>query len=143
MFQFLNFENYQIGDEITWHAYGSKDYYTSKIVGFYRDPQVQGLTSTKKYIESLDKLEYKADTIYTNDDLSKISSIKNVSIIQDKKKLKNSVTQMLSMVKTMIVIIIYNMGVLSYGEKQYQFSTLKVLGFQDRKIRRIFEEQNS
>lgn len=146
--------NYQIGDEITWHAYGSKDYYTSKIVGFYRDPQVQGLTATKKYIESLDKLEYKADTIYTNDDLSKISSIKNVSIIQDKKELKNSVTQMLSMMKTMIVIIIfiavllgaiiiYNMGVLSYGEKQYQFSTLKVLGFQDRKIRRIFEEQNS
>ncbi len=52
---------------------------------------------------------------------------------------------MLSMMKTMIVIIIfiavllgaiiiYNMGVLSYGEKQYQFSTLKVLGFQDRKI---------
>ena len=34
------------------------------------------------------------------------------------------------------------MGILSYSEKQYQFSTLKVLGFKDKKIRKIFIEQN-
>lgn len=39
-------------------------------------------------------------------------------------------------------IIIYNMGILSYSEKQYQFSTLKVLGFKDKKIRKIFVQQN-
>ena len=60
---------------------------------------------------------------------------------------------MLSTMKTMIMIIIvfaillgaiiiYNMGILSYSEKQYQFSTLKVLGFKDKKIRKIFIEQN-
>lgn len=61
---------------------------------------------------------------------------------------------MLSMMKKMITIIIvfaiilgaiiiYNMGVLSYSEKQYQFATLKVLGFKDNKIKHIFIEQNT
>lgn len=146
--------NYKIGDIVTWHVYGSKDYYESKIVGFYRDPQVQGFTATKEFVESLENLDYKPDTIYTNDDLSNEKSIKNVEIIQDKKELKNSISQMLSMMKTMIIIIIvfaiilgaiiiYNMGVLSYSEKQYQFSILKVLGFKDERIRKIFAEQNS
>jgi putative ABC transport system permease protein len=40
------------------------------------------------------------------------------------------------------VIIIYNMGILSYSEKQYQFATLKVLGFTDKKIKHVFIEQN-
>lgn len=147
-------KNYKIGDIINWHVYGSKEYHESKIVGFYRDPQVQGFTATKEYINSLNNLEYKADTIYTNNNLSKETSIKNVEIIQDKKELKKSISKMLSMMKTMIIIIIvfaiilgaiiiYNMGILSYSEKQYQFSTLKVLGFKDKRIRKIFTEQNS
>jgi putative ABC transport system permease protein len=41
------------------------------------------------------------------------------------------------------VIIIYSMSILSYSEKQYQFSTLKVLGFEDSAIRRIFIKQNN
>ena len=34
------------------------------------------------------------------------------------------------------------MGILSFAEKDYQFSTLKVLGFSDKKIGRIFIQQN-
>ena len=58
------------------------------------------------------------------------------------------------MMKTMLVliisiavllggIIIYNLGILSYTEKEYQFSTLKVLGFNDQKIKKIFILQNN
>jgi ABC-type antimicrobial peptide transport system permease subunit len=61
---------------------------------------------------------------------------------------------MLSMMKTMLVliisiaillggIIIYNLGILSYTEKQYQFATLKVLGFKDKQIENIFIKQNN
>ena len=35
-----------------------------------------------------------------------------------------------------------NMSILSYNEKTYQFTTLKVLGFKDKNIRKIFIEQN-
>ena len=61
---------------------------------------------------------------------------------------------MLSMMKEMLVmiimvaillgsVIIYNLGILSFSEKQYQFSTLKVLGFKDSQIENIFIKQNN
>ena len=39
-------------------------------------------------------------------------------------------------------VIIYNLGVLSFGEKEYQFATLKVLGFKYKQIKNIFIKQN-
>ena len=39
-------------------------------------------------------------------------------------------------------VIIYNLGILSFSEKQYQFATLKVLGFKDKQIKKIFIKQN-
>ena len=40
-------------------------------------------------------------------------------------------------------VIIYNLGILSYTEKQYQFATLKVLGFDDKRIKKIYIKQNN
>lgn len=151
-------KGYKLGDEITWHIYGSDTYYTSKIVGFNKDPQNQNVTMTRKYFESLstdeEKIEYIPDSLYTNEDLKNIKEIENVDVIQDIEALKNGMTSMLSMMKSMIVliigiaillgsIIIYNLGILSYIEKQYQFATLKVLGFKDKKIKKIFIKQNN
>lgn len=148
-----NQKNLKVGDTIKWHIYGVNKYYESKIVGLTKDPQVQNLTMTKEYLESLD-IDYKPDSLYTNTDLKGIKDIKNVSLVQDINELKNSLESMLSMMKSMIMliivfaiglgaIIIYNMGILSYSEKQYQFATLKVLGFSDKKIRKIFVQQNN
>lgn len=146
-------KNLKVGDTIKWHIYGVNKYYESKIVGLTKDPQVQNLTMTKEYLESLD-IDYKPDSLYTNTDLKGAKDIKNVSLVQDIDELKNSLESMLSMMKSMIMliivfaiglgaIIIYNMGILSYSEKQYQFATLKVLGFSDKKIRKIFVQQNN
>ena len=146
-------KNLKVGDTIKWHIYGVNKYYESKIVGLTKDPQVQNLTMTKEYLESLD-IDYKPDSLYTNTDLKGVKDIKNVSLVQDINELKNSLESMLSMMKSMIMliivfaiglgaIIIYNMGILSYSEKQYQFATLKVLGFSDKKIKKIFVQQNN
>lgn len=70
-------------------------------------------------------------------------------IFQDIDSLKEGMEEMLHMMKIMLVliisiaillrgIIIYNLGILSYNEKQYQFATLKVLGFKDKQIENIF-----
>lgn len=152
-YKYANTNNIKIGDTIKWHIYGKKEYYASKVVGYYRDPQVQGLTCTKEYLESLG-LEYSPDAMYTNEDLSNIKTLKGVDIIQDKNELKNAINSMLSMMREMIIIIIlfaiilgvviiYNMSILSFTEKEYQFATLKVLGFNDKKIKKIFSLQNS
>ena len=108
---------------------------------------------TRKYLESLN-IKYQPDTIYTNNNLSNTKDIENVDTIQDIEALKEGMQNMLSMMKTMLVliisvaillgiVIIYNLGILSYTEKQYQFATLKVLGFEDKKIKKIFIKQNN
>ena len=146
-------KGYKIGDEITWHIYGDSKYYTSKIIGFNKDPQNQNVSMTRKYLESLG-IDYQPDALYTNIDLSKVKEIENVLTIQNIESLKEGMTGMLSMMKTMLVliigiavllggIIIYNLGILSYTEKEYQFATLKVLGFKDQQIENIFVKQNN
>ncbi len=145
--------NLEIGDTIKWHIYGDDKYYESKVVGFNKDPQNQIITMNKAYLESLN-IKYTPDTVYTNKDLSNTKSIKNVELIQDKIALEEGMNNMLNTMKTMIVliigiaivlgsVIIYNLGILSFTEKQYQFSTLKVLGFKGSKIKKIFIKQNN
>jgi putative ABC transport system permease protein len=152
-YKLAELNNYKLGDTITWHIYGDNTYYKSKIIGFNKDPQNQNITMTSTYLESLN-IKYIPDSIYTNDDLSNIKEINNVEMIQDIESLKESISNMLSMMKEMICIIIifaillggviiYNMGVLSFNEKQYQFATLKVLGFKDKKIKKIYIKQNN
>ena len=145
--------NFELGDTIKWHIYGSNKYYESKIVGFNKDPQNQIISMNKEYLDKLD-LKYEPDTVYTNKDLNNVKEIKNVELIQDKTALEKGMSNMLNTMKTMIIliigiaivlgsVIIYNLGILSYTEKQYQFSTLKVLGFSDKKIKKIFVMQNN
>jgi ABC-type antimicrobial peptide transport system permease subunit len=146
-------KGYQLGDEITWHIYGDNKYYTSKIIGFNKDPQNQNISMTREYLESLG-LTYQPDSLYTNVNLKNIKEIENVEVVQDIESLKEGMNNMLSMMKTMLVliisiaillggIIIYNLGILSYTEKEYQFATLKVLGFKDKQIKHIFIKQNN
>jgi ABC-type antimicrobial peptide transport system permease subunit len=152
-YKFAELNGYEIGDTLTWHIYGDNTYYESKIVGFNKDPQNQNVTMTREYLESLG-IKYTPDSIYTNKDLSVVKEIKNVEIIQDIESLEESIRGMLSMTMEMITIIIlfavllgaiiiYNMGILSYSEKGYQFATLKVLGFGDKQIKKLFIKQNN
>lgn len=142
----------KVGDEITWHIFGDDNWYTCKITGLNRDPQNQQLNMTRKYFESLG-FTYIADVLYTDDDLSNTKTIDGVDTIQSIANLKQGMESMLETVQMMIVllivvsailgfVIIYNLGILSFTEKQYQFATLKVLGFKDKQIKNIFVKQN-
>ncbi len=144
--------NLKIGDSITWHIFGDDTWYISKIVGLNRDPQSQILNMTKTYYESLG-LKYRADSIYTNSDLSDVKKLAGVDTIQNISNLRSGMESMMQTVKTMVVllivvsailgfVIIYNLGILSFTEKQYQFATLKVLGFKNKQIKKIFIKQN-
>ena len=143
---------YKVGDTIKWRIYGEKTYHETPIVGLNKDPQNQNITMTRAYLESLN-IKYQPDSLYTNTNIDKSSTIPNIELIQDINSLKYSMESMLSTMKQMITliiffaillgaIIIYNMGILSYSEKTYQFATLKVLGFKDKSIKKIFIEQN-
>lgn len=145
-------DNLKIGDNVEWHIVGSDNWYKTKIVGLNRDPQAQQFNCTKKFFETL-KEDYKADSVYTNNDLSNIKEIEGVNTIQSKKNLEDGMNSMLNMMYSLIfvliavsiilaVVIIYNLGILSFTEKEYQFATLKVLGFKNKQIKKIFIKQN-
>lgn len=150
-YKYAKNNNLKVGDTITWHIYGSDKYYTSKIVGLNKDPQNQNMTMTRSYLESLG-LTYVPDSLYTNNnDINKEDL--RIELVQNIDSLTESMNSMLSMMKSMIVliifiaiilciVIIYNLGILSFSEKEYQFSTLKVLGFDNKKIKNIFIKQN-
>ena len=146
-------KGYKVGDTISWHIYGDNKYYETKIVGLDKDAQNQNVKMTRKYLESLG-IEYKPDSVYTNDDLSGVKEIDGVKLIQDKNALKNGMSSMLDTMESMLVllialaavlggVIIYNLGILSFTEKQYQFATLKVLGYKDKQIKKIYVKQNN
>ncbi len=143
----------KVGDEIEWHIFGDSTWYKTRIVGLNRDPQSQSLNMTREFYESLG-LTYRPDSIYTNEDLSNVEKLDGAKTIQNIKELKSGMESMLKTMKTVIVImivvaailgavIIYNLGILSLSEKQYQFATLKVLGFKGKQIKKIFTMQNT
>ena len=147
-------EGYKIGDEITWHMMGEKEYYSTKIVGINRNPQNQNITMSRKSYESIGR-EYVPDSIYLNElpENTFKNTVEGVSSVQSIDAIRDSMDIMLKTMNKMInllvifavllgVIIIYNMGILSFIEKDYQFATLKVLGFSDWKISRLFIQQN-
>lgn len=142
----------KIGDEVEWHIFGDETWHKSEIVGINRDPQSQIMNMTRKYYESLD-LKYRADSLYTNENLENTKSLDGVETIQSIQTLEQGMENMLQTMKLMLVIliivsavlgfvIIYNLGILSLSEKQYQFATLKVLGFKNKQIKNIFVKQN-
>lgn len=150
----LKENNLSLGDTLTWRIMGEDDWYETKIVSAYRDPQSQQFSMTRAAFEALGET-YVCDTIYTDDDLSDItdSDIDGVSTITSIESMKEQMNSMLEMISSMIVlliaisailgfIIIYNMGILALSEKMYQFATLKVLGFKFRKLALIYTQQN-
>ena len=145
--------NLKIGDEIEWHILGDSNWHKTKIVGMNRDPQSQSLNMTKEFYESLG-LEYRPDSIYTNENLENVKELNGAKAVQNLDELKKGVQNMLGTMKALIVImvvvasvlgmvIIYNLGILSLSEKQYQFATLKVLGFKEKQVEKIFKKQNN
>lgn len=146
-------KNLKEGDTIKWHIYGDDIYYESKITGIDRDPQNQNVKMTRKYLESLG-LEYRPDTVYTNKNISKAKELGGVEGIKHIDVIKAGTNDLLNTIKTLIIliivvagmlgiVIIYNLGVLSFTEKGYQFATLKVLGFKNNDIKKIYIKQNN
>ena len=142
----------KIGDNVSWSVYGDDKTYTTKIAGTFREPQGQKFAMTRAYAASLG-IEYKADCLYTDEDLSETKNIAGVSLITGIAALKDGMMSMINMMNTVIlllmvvsiilaIVIIYNLGILSFSEKQYQFATMKVLGFRSKQIRKIYVMQN-
>ena len=80
-----------------------------------------------------------------SDDISGVISIEQLKIDLDKNmEMMNLMVGILIVAAVLLgIIVLYNMGVLSFLEKTREVATLKVLGFSSGRIRRILRQQNN
>ncbi len=142
----------KVGDTVSWQLFGEDEIYRSKISAIYRSPTVQGFVITKEAFENTaPELNYKATSIYTKECVKKL--YKGISGVQDNEEqhtdFDEKMTSMVTMVYILIlaaallaVVVLYNLGILSYTEKERELATLKVIGFQGRKLRYLLFQQN-
>jgi putative ABC transport system permease protein len=142
------------GDTIEWHIYGEEGWHSSKIGGIIRKPISQGLTMTRESFEELG-YTFRPTTLYTLDrvpeDLK--ADDRGVARVWSKEELKEDFQAMIEAMNLLIyilmlaavvlaVVVLYNLGVLSFQEKQRELSTLKVIGFHSGRIRTLLLTQN-
>jgi len=142
----------KMGDTLKWRIIGQEEWITSEVHTLYRTPMGQGITMTEEAYKDLGKtlvptarLAYKAF-----DQEDGLTGIKNVRAKDD---LIRSFNTMLESIQMMIfililaavilgVVVLYNLGVLSFTERVRELATLKVLGFFSREIRSLLRKQN-
>ena len=142
--------NLSIGDKIKWHIVGSDEWVTSKIGQIHGEPISQGLIMSPDTLED-QGLNFTPTNILTKEKFGEnFDSIKSVSSIDKMKRSWDEMTEaalMMVYVVTIVavalaILVLYNLGILSFTEMEREITTLKVLGFKTRVLRKLLLTQN-
>ena len=145
--------NVKQGDFIKWRIIGEDDWQYTRISQIYRDPSIQGIAMTRDTFESLE-YTFMPTSIWTNKSVDKsLSDEDAVQAVLNVAEMKSAFHENMEMMNVMIgmmvtgavvlgLVVLYNLGVLSFVEKMREIATLKVLGFKSIKIRGILQKQN-
>lgn len=140
-----------VGDSFTVSPFGSDDEYKLKVAGLVRSVS-ESITVTADYAEKLG-IDFMPDSVYTATEKSDIASDAAIKSVQSKQMIIDSFDTFTDLMDTMIilliagalilgVVVLYNLGVMSYTERYREMATLKVVGFKDAKIGRLLIGQN-
>lgn len=141
------------GDTIYWHLYTKNTWYEAKVGTIYRSLESQGIAYLREDYEKTGA-EYTPSFLMTDDkaakdkaDLNYVTGVNSKSEMQaayeSSMEIMNMMVGMMAVFSIlMIVVVLYNSGVLSFHERVKEFATLKVLGLRSSKIRRILSMQN-
>jgi putative ABC transport system permease protein len=138
------------GDQISWHIYGDEKWITSKVGAIYRTPFTQGISMTKECFEKLG-FTFAPTSVITLETVTLKDP--GVSKYQSKSMITKGYETFTEAMNTMVIVlviaavilagvVIYNLGVLSFTERQRELSTLKVIGFKTKKLRTLLLTQN-
>lgn len=141
-----------IGDEIKFSPYGSKKTYKAKVLGYNRSVMTESVTMSDKLADKLG-IDYTVSSIYTDKAIGKIKSSDLISGKQDKAQLMETFDSFVQIMDGMVIILViaavilgivvlYNLGLMSYVERSRELATLKVLGFRNRAIGKLLISQN-
>ncbi|HCH27965.1 MAG TPA: hypothetical protein DEW35_00505 [Ruminococcaceae bacterium] len=142
----------KIGDYIEFSPYGSNKTYKAKVIGYNRSIMTESVTATDTYAQKLG-IKYSVSALYTDKKSSEIPGSEIITGKQDKNQLIDSFSSFIAIMDGMVIILIvaavilgivvlYNLGIMSYIERSRELATLKVLGFRNKKISRLLITQN-
>ena len=143
------------GDKVTVEPYGTSDSYDITISGINRS-LAESISMTEEYAESIgltDSEAYKINSVYTMVPKEEIKSGSNITSVQSKQDIIDSFDSFMKIFNFFIValivasvllclIVLYNLGVMSYMERYREMATLKVLGFRNKTIGHLLISQN-
>ncbi len=143
--------NIEKGDKITVSPFGSDDKYELKVEGFIRSLTESIVISPEYAAEK--GIDFSVDSVYTKTLKDDIAGDKAIKSVQSKESIEESFDTFMDIMNTMVallivaavilgVVVLYNLGVMSYTERYREMATLKVVGFRDKKIARILTGQN-
>lgn len=142
----------KIGDIIEISPYGSESTYTVKVAGYIRSVFTENIVMTNALADSVG-IPYRVSSVFTDEKAESIAASPAIAGKQDKQSMMDSYDSFMDIMNVMIIIlavaavilgvvVLYNLGIMSYIERSRELATLKVLGFRDRKIGRLLISQN-
>ena len=139
-----------IGDKVKFHIMGSNEWVKAKISKIHADPSSQGLIMSPEKLEDLG-LNYTATSVITSEHVNETyDGFKTSSSIGEILDTWNESTKSLWFLIYILiffacilaVVVLYNLGLLSFTEIEREIATLKVLGFKSSDLRRLLLTQN-
>lgn len=142
----------KIGETVSVLPYGSSETYRVQVAGYFRSAVSESIVMSEAYAKTVG-IPYKITSVYTATPAEKIENTSVITGKQSKQAIMDSYDTFLELMDFMVLILIvaaavlgivvlYNLGVMSYVERKRELATLKVLGFQNKKISRLLISQN-
>lgn len=143
------------GDTVTVEPYGTDESYDILISGI-NGSLTESISMTEKYAETIgltDSDEYRINSVYTLTDKDQINTSNKITSVQSKQDIIDSFDAFMKIFYFFIIVLIvasvllclivlYNLGIMSYMERYREMATLKVLGFRNKAIGRLLISQN-
>ena len=137
------------GDTLSFSPYDSDEHYSVPVAGVL-DSMTEGIFMTRAFADQTG-ITYTVSSVFTDEtDIPENTHILNK---QSKQSIMDSFDTFMDLMNKMIwllvlaavilgIVVLYNLGVMSYTERYREMATLKVVGFKDGKIGRLLISQN-
>ena len=143
----------KIGDKVRWHIAGNPKWIDSEITETYSIPFGQGMIMSPKTFEKEggDDYNYSANVVLSKENVKEnYTGVNSITTREDIRSGWSIMTEPMDMMVSILttfaivlaVVVLYNLGLLSFTEIQRELATLKVLGFNSKSLRRLLLTQN-
>ena len=142
----------KIGDTVEFSPYGSEKTYRVRVAGYLRSVLSETIAMTDAYAESAG-VDCNITSVYTDKAASEIENSALISGKQEKQTIMDTYDSFMDIMNVMVmmfvigavvlgIVVLYNLGAMSYVERSRELATLKVLGFRDKHIGKLLISQN-